>query len=66
MQEGQETILRHLGKVLHAYVDDITHEPVPRRWADLILYLDEEERRHEQDRQLEIERNLPKPTPRNA
>jgi hypothetical protein len=45
MQIVQDTILRHLGKVLHAYVDDVTDEPVPRRWVDLILYLDEQERK---------------------
>jgi hypothetical protein len=47
MQIVQDTILRHLGKVLHDYVDDVTHEPVPRRWLYLIRHLDEQERRGE-------------------
>ena len=40
----QETILERLGKALHARMDDITHEAVPRRWVELILFLEEKER----------------------
>ena len=40
----QETILQRLGKTLHVRMDDITHEPLPRRWVELILYLEEQER----------------------
>jgi hypothetical protein len=40
----QETVLERLGKALHARMDDITHEPVPRRWVELILFLEEKER----------------------
>jgi hypothetical protein len=47
----RETILQRLGKALHVQMDDITHEPLPRRWVELILYLEEHERtrseRHE-------------------
>ena len=43
----QETILRRLGKVLHLRLDDITHEPLPRRWVELIHYLNEQERTSE-------------------
>ena len=51
MRLVQDTILQRLGKALHVHIDDITHEPLPRRWVELILYLDEQERersaRHE-------------------
>lgn len=40
----QGTILEPLGKMLHVRLDDITHEPLPRRWVDLIHHLDEHER----------------------
>ena len=40
----QETIIERLGKTLHGRLDDITHEPLPRRWVDLIRHLDEQER----------------------
>jgi hypothetical protein len=43
--QGQDTILRRLGKAFHLYADDIAHEPLPRRWVDLIRYLDEQERK---------------------
>jgi hypothetical protein len=43
MQQREDTILQRLGKVLHLRLDDITHEALPRRWVDLIHYLDEEE-----------------------
>ena len=45
MQQGHGSILRRLGKVMHDQDDDITHEALPRRWVDLIHYLDEEEKR---------------------
>jgi hypothetical protein len=40
----QETTLGRLGKLLHLQMEDITEEPLPRRWVELILYLEEEER----------------------
>ena len=40
-----ETILQGLGKALHVQMDDITHGPLPRRWVELIQYLNEQERR---------------------
>ena len=43
----QETILGRLGKALHGQMGDITHEPLPKRWVDLIHRLNEEERRAE-------------------
>jgi len=41
----QETILGRLGKALHVQMDDITHEALPRRWVDLILHLEEQEKK---------------------
>jgi hypothetical protein len=55
MPKGPETILRRIGKVLHGQLSDITHEPLPHRWIDLIHYLDEQERR-----QRQLERNTKK------
>ena len=57
----QETILQRLGKVLHVRMDDITHEPLPRRWVDLIHYLDEQERKRVKRSQAETgrQRRLP-------
>jgi len=47
----QKTNFEQLGKALRVRTDDITHEPLPRRWVELILYLEEHERtpseRHE-------------------
>jgi hypothetical protein len=39
-----DTILQRLGKALHVHIDDITLEPLPRRWVDLIHHLNEQER----------------------
>ena len=41
----QETILGRLGKALHVQMDDITHEALPGRWVELILYLEEHEKK---------------------
>jgi hypothetical protein len=41
----QETVLGRLGRALHVQMDDFTHEPLPRRWVDLILYLEEQEKK---------------------
>ena len=32
----QETILQRLGKALNVRLDDVTHEPLPQRWVELI------------------------------
>jgi hypothetical protein len=50
----QETILERIGKTLRGHDEDITHEPLPRRWVDLIHFLDEQERKRSQ-RQPEVE-----------
>ena len=33
-----------VGKALRADYEDTTHQPLPKRWIDLLLYLDEQER----------------------
>src|SRR5205085_3055929 len=38
--QGQETPLRRLGKAFNLYADDIAHEPLPRRWVEIIRYLE--------------------------
>jgi hypothetical protein len=43
--QGRDTIFNRLGKAFHLHADDITHEPLPRRWIELIRYLDEQERK---------------------
>jgi hypothetical protein len=37
---------RRLGNALHAYCHDIEKEPLPKRWIELIRYLNEKEREH--------------------
>ena len=41
----QETILGRLGKALHDQMGDITREPLPRRWVELVVHLEEQERK---------------------
>jgi hypothetical protein len=45
MQQGHDSIFRRLGKLLHDQDDGIKHEPLPKRWVDLIHFLDEQERK---------------------
>jgi hypothetical protein len=45
MRQDQDTILQCLGKALHLHVDELTHEPLPSRWVDLIHHLDEQEQK---------------------
>jgi hypothetical protein len=40
----QKTNVEQLGKALHVRLNDVTHEPLPRRWVELILFLEEKER----------------------
>ena len=44
-----ETIVE-IGKGLRRRGEDITQEPLPRRWVDLIHHLDEQERRQAEGR----------------
>jgi len=50
----QETILERLGKTLRGHDKDITHEALPRRWVELILFLEEQERK-QSERQPEAD-----------
>ena len=52
----QETIIDRLGKTLHGRLDDITHEPLPQRWVDLIRHLDEQERTQAQQKKTGAKR----------
>ena len=49
-QYRQESVLGRLGKVLRGRDDDITNEPLPRRWVDLIHHLDDKERTRREPR----------------
>lgn len=40
----QETVLVQLGKKLHVELDDLTQQPLPRRWIELIQHLNAQER----------------------
>jgi hypothetical protein len=53
MWQRQESLFHRIGKVLRAQTEDITHEPVPTRWVELIHYLDERERKRGERSQLE-------------
>jgi hypothetical protein len=55
MQQGHNFILARLGKALHIQSDDITHEPLPKRWVDLILHLEAKQRQQPEIRQAEAE-----------
>ena len=44
MRRARNFIFRHLGKALRDR-DEVTTEPLPQRWVDLIHYLDEKERK---------------------
>jgi hypothetical protein len=50
-----DTILQPLGKALHVHIDDITREPLPHRWVDLIHHLNEQERTRPERHQPETE-----------
>lgn len=50
---SQETIFQRLGKALHLRLDDVTNEPLPHRWVELIQYLNEQERTRERVQQGE-------------
>jgi hypothetical protein len=63
MLQARDSILGRLGKALHIQNDDNTHEPLPKRWIDLILHLEEQERRRSEILKPEAEsrRYPPKP-----
>jgi hypothetical protein len=41
-----------IGKKVRDENKDVAQEPLPRRWVDLIRYLDEQERQRERERAL--------------
>jgi hypothetical protein len=51
MLQAQESILQRIGNALRVQSNDITDQPIPTRWVDLILYLDEQERERTERRQ---------------
>ena len=53
MLQEQETILRRIGNALRGQSEHITHETLPKRWVELIHYLDEEERKRTEAREEE-------------
>jgi hypothetical protein len=42
--EDNATVLKPVGDALHVYFDSIVKEPLPKRWIDLINWLNEQER----------------------
>jgi anti-sigma factor NepR-like protein len=56
MPKPQDTIPRWLGRGLHAQLDEVSHEPLPKRFVELIRYLDEQERGRSDDQKSESER----------
>jgi hypothetical protein len=54
VMQFQQTILERLGKTLRGHDGGITHEALPRRWVELIHFLDEQERK-QSDRQRDAE-----------
>jgi enoyl reductase-like protein len=53
MRQGQYKLSRRPAKALHGHVDDITYEPLPRRWVELIHFLDEQGQKRAQRPQVE-------------
>ena len=51
MPHAQCPIFDRIGKMLHAHFDEVVDEPLPKRWVDLIKYLNEQEREDEARRQ---------------
>ena len=51
MPYAQSPIFDRIGKMLHAHFDEMVDEPLPKRWVDLIKYLNEKEREDEARRQ---------------
>jgi hypothetical protein len=41
----RETVTDRIGRMFRTYTEDIAHEQLPKRWVELILELDEQERR---------------------
>ena len=48
MAHLHDSAFGRLAKALHLHYDEIANEPLPRRWVELIHYLDERERKSTQ------------------
>jgi hypothetical protein len=59
-QFGLGSILERIGKILHGQYDEFVTEPVPRRWIELINYLNAKERGQPETKPA------PEPTSRNT
>jgi hypothetical protein len=57
MPQARNSFWAHIGKALHVQHDDTLREPLPRRWVDLIRYLNEKDRALSQARQRGTERS---------
>jgi hypothetical protein len=58
MWHRKDETIREIGKRLRHQSNDITNEPLPTRWVDLIHYL------NEKDREQSEERDQPEAEPR--
>lgn len=56
MRAKNQVALEAIDKRLRGQGEDITREPLPRRWVDLLLYLDEQEFKSAQRAQAEAKR----------
>jgi hypothetical protein len=65
MPQAHNSILHYLAKPLHDRNDDITHEPLPQRWLDLIRQLNEKEQTAAKAHQPEAEPEDRPPTCRS-
>jgi hypothetical protein len=52
---GYDISLVLIAKRLRDVGEDVSHEPLPRRWVDLIHYLDDKEQKRDEGRQGEPE-----------
>jgi hypothetical protein len=48
-----------IGRALRNETEELVREPLPKRWVDLILYLDEQERRRLKPEPFGVPRQRP-------
>jgi hypothetical protein len=63
MLQEQKTILRRIGNALRGQSEDVTHEPIRKRWVGLIHFLDEQERKRGERAKPQTEPRVPRPRP---
>jgi hypothetical protein len=61
MLQEQETILRRIGNALRGQSEDIAHKTLPKRWVELIHYLDEQEQKSGERGKPETQARAPQP-----